>query len=281
MIVPQPTRPAPQPTRPTPPDVRGPGRDNGPAIPPQPNRPGQDDHRGPIGGGTVRPLPPGGPVGGPVRPGGRDEDQLRRRRDDIRRDRMNRQPDIDFRRRQGRDVRNDFHIRFEVGPRRDVRVIRDPARWGVRYNTWWTVSTRPVIYRPVRPIPWHRPMPSIGYWSYSELDIISDNLEYLSRDVYTTMSQVAPLTPNREYAFRLMNVLGQLVNAAENYNDAVADSYDWSDSLYDLFNLDAALTTAETTLDGYSQAYRVDNEIRSLRYYVNELLWNYRQNYYY
>ncbi|MNL69300.1 hypothetical protein D3C87_1941460 [compost metagenome] len=82
-----------------------------------------------------------------------------------------------------------------------------------------------------------------------------------------------------EYGLRLRRVLISLIDAAENFNDSVNDRYDWYDTLSDLFYLEAQVDLAEQTLSGYSQEWRVQEEMGSLRYYVNELLWTYRQNF--
>lgn len=263
---PQPQRPQPQiPQRPEPQRPQIPQR-------PEPQRPQPQIPQRPE---PQRPQP--------GRPGGHDanrDELLRRRRDDVLRQRQVRQGEIDRRRHEVFGRRDDFRRRFSFTIRRDVTVIRNPVRWSTHYDVWWTNGLRrPTIYRPAHVINWYVPMPEIGFWQYSQLDLVSDNIEYLTRDVYSTMASASLSTPNREYAMRLMNVLGQLVDAAENYNDAVTGSYDWSDSLYDLFYLESSLSLAETTLDGYSQEYRVIEEIRSLRFYVDELMWTYRTNY--
>lgn len=276
---PEPQRPQPQiPQRPEPQRPQPP-RPQIPQIPqrPEPQRPQPQIPQRPE---PQRPQPQ---IPQPGRPGGHDanrDELLRRRRDDVLRQRQVRQGEIDRRRHDVFGRRDDFRRRFSFTIRRDVTVIRNPVRWSTNYNVWWTNGLRrPTIYRPAHVINWYVPMPEIGFWQYSQLDLVSDNIEYLTRDVYSTMASASLSTPNREYAMRLMNVLGQLVDAAENYNDAVTGSYDWSDSLYDLFYLESSLSLAETTLDGYSQEYRVIEEIRSLRFYVDELMWTYRTNY--
>jgi hypothetical protein len=93
------------------------------------------------------------------------------------------------------------------------------------------------------------------------------------------MADAVMSNPNREYADRLLRVLAEMEDAAENFNDAVNQGYDYSDSLNDLFYLEESIQNAERTLDGYSKAYLVDEEMRSMRYYVDELLWQYRQTY--
>ena len=48
---------------------------------------------------------------------------------------------------------------------------------------------------------------------------------------------------------------------------------------YDLFYVDAALARVETTLKGYQQENLVDSRMQAFRYYVDELLFTYRQSY--
>jgi hypothetical protein len=71
----------------------------------------------------------------------------------------------------------------------------------------------------------------------------------------------------------------QLEDAAENFDDAVVTNEDFDDTLYDLFYLDLALSRVEANLKGYSQETLVDSRMQAFRYYVNELLFTYRQSY--
>ncbi|MES2854463.1 MAG: hypothetical protein V4692_01315, partial [Bdellovibrionota bacterium] len=100
-----------------------------------------------------------------------------------------------------------------------------------------------------------------------------------TRDIYDQIGQVIVTNPNSEYRHRLMRVLAEMEDAAENYADAVYAGYDYTDSLSDLFYLEDTVILAEKTLNGYSRSYIVEQEMKAMRYYVDELLWLYRQNY--
>jgi hypothetical protein len=76
-----------------------------------------------------------------------------------------------------------------------------------------------------------------------------------------------------------LNRLAYLDDAAVAFTDAVDQGYDFSDSLNELFYLEDELGKLVRTLDGFSPSYRVDDEMRTMRFYVNELLWVYRQHY--
>ena len=84
---------------------------------------------------------------------------------------------------------------------------------------------------------------------------------------------------NPAYRARLMDTLGSLIGATESFVDEVERSYDWSETIHDLFYVDEQLDLAEQTLSGFSQSYRVRNDMRLFRYYVDELLWQYRYHY--
>jgi hypothetical protein len=122
-------------------------------------------------------------------------------------------------------------------------------------------------------------MPEVGGWTYFDVTNVVVNIEYLTRQIYDAMAQSSSYNPNREYADRLMRVLAQLQDAADNMVDQVYANDDYIDSLNDLFYLASVVALAESTLDGYSQAYRVNDEMHALRYYVDELLWVYREAY--
>jgi hypothetical protein len=165
------------------------------------------------------------------------------------------------------------NIRFH----RDINMIRNPNRWGIRYNRWWSGFTRPQIVVVVQDLSWYQPMPEVGQWSYYDVLTVAENLEQLSREVYDKMDAVA--STQGEYGPRLRNVLAQLADAADNFSDNVRESTDWSDTLYDLFHLESSLVLAETALDGYSKSWVVEKEMKALRFYVEEMLWTYRQQY--
>ncbi|MFS4457791.1 hypothetical protein [Bdellovibrio sp. HCB2-146] len=179
--------------------------------------------------------------------------------------------DRDGRRRE----REAWNNRFRIERPSRHSGYRDMNNWRPRYDRWYRDSRRPSYFSPSARIRWNRPMPAPGAWRYNQLENIADNLEYISRDVYETMDRVALYN---EYGMRLRRVLVGLIDAADNFNDSVNSRYDWNDSLSDLFYLESQLDLAEQTLSGYSQAYRVQDEMGSIRYYVNELLWTYRQN---
>ncbi|HEX7673686.1 MAG TPA: hypothetical protein VF412_05920 [Bdellovibrio sp.] len=267
--------PSPRPTNPTPPTHNGGGQHHGgsPATSPRPNNPPQN-HAGNGGG-----IPSHG-GGWPSNPGAhhRSDDDIRHNRDQVSHERQGDAGEMARRRADMQRARDSWHNSYHVNINRDVNAIHNAARWADRLTRWETGCVRPPS-RYFNNIRWIYPMPPETSWSYAQLDVVSSDLESLSRDIYTQMAKAAYINPNREYSARLMNVLGQLVDAAENYDDAIDNSYDWSDSLDDLFYLDNTLTMVEQTLNGYSQAYLVQNQLEALRYYVNQLLWTYHQNY--
>jgi hypothetical protein len=121
-------------------------------------------------------------------------------------------------------------------------------------------------------------MPSIDYnWKYNDIIFVSQNLELLTRTIYERMDEVTPAYT--EYGQRLRRVLIQLEAASFNLYSSVRNTYNWNDSLYELFYLEQSVSLAQTTLSGYSNAYRVDGEMAALNFYVAQLLWTYRVRY--
>jgi hypothetical protein len=157
---------------------------------------------------------------------------------------------------------------------------RDHNHWYPRYGRWYEHSYQPpvIIIRIVFP----NPMPDYGpgqYWTLRDVEVVALNLENLSQRIYSTMAPIAETTGNREYGERLLDRLAYMDDAAEAFTDAVDAGYDFSDSLNELFYLEDEVIKLEQTLSGFSQSYRVQEEMRSMRHYVNLLLWVYRQNY--
>lgn len=197
-------------------------------------------------------------------------------RDHVRRDRDNRRYDIERRRGDLKSHRQNWRQKYRHAGHRDRGHIRSKTRWQPYYNNWWVNVYRPVpIYSPIR---WSVPMPDMNTLQYSNVENIATNLEYVTSDVFSIMASVVQSSPNQEYKQRLTRVLGQMADAAENFTDAVDEGSYYEDSLYDLFYLDEQVRLATTTLDGYSQEYRVTEQMNALRYYVQELLYIYRVN---
>lgn len=241
------------------------------------------ENRGPIGGQPIRTQPQhpdrdrghgrGERVGNraPINSGMKQQ-----HRDHVRRDRDNRRYDIERRRGDLKNHRQNWRQKHRVVIHRDRGHIRSRTRWTPYYNNWWINVFRPApVYVSIR---WHAPMPDMNTIQYSNVENIATNLEYLSSEVYGVMADVVQTSPNKEYAQRLTRVLGQLADAAENLTDAVDEGSYYEDSLYDLFHLEEQVNLATTTLSGYSQEYRVSEEMNALRYYVQELLYIYRIN---
>lgn len=195
-------------------------------------------------------------------------DQRAQRQDDFRRNRDRRVSD-----------RAGWFQNRRVNPfQRNISAIRSADRWAPRYDRWWANCLRPRYVQFVH-IHWYEPMPVYvdAGMSYFDMQRVAENLEYTARDIYQTLDAVAPT--ETEYGQRLRRVLAQLIDATENYDDALDSADDISATLYDLFYLEDTVSLTEKTLDGYSQSYRVQEEMQAMRYYVNELLWNYRQQY--
>jgi hypothetical protein len=263
-------RPAPPPRggdRPAPPPRGG----DRPAPPPRGgDRPVPPVVRPPRGGD--RPLPP--VVRPPVVRPPVDRDYVRER---IRREREHRVADIRIIRERIRDERSDWRHRRPIIVHRDIGYIRSPHTWSNRYDRWSRHTVRP--YRPVltRPIRWYEPIYDAVPAAVT-LETTATNMENLAREVYEVMDGVIHTNPNREYAERLMRVLGEMVDASENFTDTVYDREDYQETLYDLFYLEDKVDIAIRTLDGYSKEYLVQDEMQALEYYVEELLWQYQVN---
>ena len=116
-------------------------------------------------------------------------------------------------------------------------------------------------------------------WTYADISTVALNIEGVTRDMYDQMDSVIDTNPNREYATRLMGVLADLVDASENYTDAVYAGNDFVDSLDQLFYMEQQMLLARKTLDGYSKETLVRDDQTALKLYINQLLWTYRQNY--
>jgi len=205
----------------------------------------------------------------------------------------NRRREIETRRRNVEELR-----RREIARYREQEARRHENR-----QRWWNESH----HRPHRHDRWnsndywrgrwdqwyidhYRPQPIVRYpdyswpeyhtnWSMAEIEIVAQNMENITNRIYTIMTPVVQNSPNREYAERLPRVLAEFADASQAFTDAVYQGYDYTDSLNALFYLENKLLLTEQTLNGYSQSYRVNSEMQTMRYYVYELLWAYRQSY--
>lgn len=262
--------------RPTPPPRGGtrpapPPRDPGSARPPRDTRPVPP----PRDPGSARPpRDPRPPVVRPpvVRPPV-SRDFVR---DRIRRDREHRVADIRRTRERISFDRSDWHVRRPIVIHRDYGYIRAPHVWQSRYDRWRVHVARPIVPIFTRPVRWYQPVYD-QFQSIARVEEVATNIENLTREVYEVMDGVIHTNPNREYALRLMRVLGDLIDASENFTDTVYDREDYQETLYDLFYLEEKVDLAVRTLDGYSREYLVREEMNAIKYYVDELLWQYGQ----
>jgi hypothetical protein len=161
---------------------------------------------------------------------------------------------------------------------RNQRDIDDPRRWVGRYRTWWNNSnTQPDPIIVDNSEDWTVDMPPVpddGVVPYLNVEAVALNIEGLVQEIYTKIDQAAPLDPT---GLQLRQTLAALEDTAENYYDAVQANSDYSETLYDLFNLDMATQNAEHALQGYPEQPLVATRMATLRYYVNVLLYTYRQ----
>ncbi len=154
------------------------------------------------------------------------------------------------------------------------RAIRRHYRWTQRYNRWWRNVDRwnhPVW--PERRITYPGKWPSTSRrWNINDVVNVADNLEAEFAHIY-----------NMVYDGRFGNtVLAQkayeLWHAAQVYSDAV-EFYNSSFhfTVYELFNLEEKVLAFGQELNRYAGYSRLKSHFNISRFYVNELLWQYRQ----
>ncbi|MGE3387273.1 MAG: hypothetical protein AB7K41_11140 [Bdellovibrionales bacterium] len=293
----------PRPPREQPPVPRPPRRD--PPVRPEPPRRPDDDRRGRVpGGGNAererrdaererrsREIERERRARDP-----RDLDRIRREhRDEGRRDRersiaereWRRQRDLDRylrerdqRRRWIEDHRGHWHRDFDrvrrpwPGGRPDWR---DHSRWRHRRDRWWDGCHRPL---PPPPSRWvdelPLPFPDDGhYWDNDNIYEIAALVESLTYNVYTAALQ--DLNEPDAWNQETLGLLYDVVEAARIYFDAVRVAPNVTrDTLFELFNLeDAVKAVAPRILCGPLSAYVRDN-FGQVKYYIDELLWQYR-----
>lgn len=157
--------------------------------------------------------------------------------------------------------------------------------WGETWDSWEDETWYPPVYVE-EPIPYPVAMPEYpsdnqqaANWTYQDVANVALNLESITRDMYDQMDAVIDANPNADYRTRLMNTLADLVDASENYSDAVANGSDFTDSLDQLFYLASEVKLAKSTLSGYSKENLVSDDEQALTEYVEELLYVYKANY--
>jgi hypothetical protein len=104
---------------------------------------------------------------------------------------------------------------------------------------------------------------------------LADTLEQLSYSLYAiSLQELSAPTPwNQE----TISLLYDLVYAAQTYNDAVTASRNvYADTLYELFNLEDAVNQAATRVLCGPVSPRIRDNFIQLKYYVEELLYQYR-----
>ncbi len=197
--------------------------------------------------------------------------ERRRQEDIIRRDRR-----LAERRNLRRHYRDDF-ARYHRPIYRPPVDWRSPARWQRRYERWWRYYHPPVAPMPpiwIIDIPYEYP-PSNDYWDRYDIAELADAMEALSVELYqmTADELQEPTQWNQE----TLSLMYDVVVAAQVYSDTVDASTDvYRDSLYALFNLEDAMSAVSGRILCGDISLRIQENFSQMRYYVDELLWQYR-----
>ncbi len=204
------------------------------------------------------------------------EREARRRQERIE-DRRRREREIEDRRNYRRHVRQDFHNHPRRIPRHHYGDIHDRNRWAHRHSRWHDHYYRPrrpifpivIIEVPVR-------FPNYGdYWDRQEIEQLADSLEVLSSRLYTEAER--ELSADTAWNNQALSLMYDVTLAAQIYSDAVEQSRNvYSDTLYELFNLEEAITLATAHILCGDLSPRIRNSFSQMKYYVAELLWQYR-----
>ncbi len=207
-------------------------------------------------------------------------DRMQRRdRDHDRWDRDRR--DIDHRRDWSRYDNDDRHRQWqrprEGGPRWGDRDRDDFWEW--RYRRWYEECHRPlppywpgaddVIYPVV-------PYPNDGnyYDQYNVLDMAT-NVENLAFQIYQ-VAQVE-LQDQTDWNLETLSELYDVTTAAQNYLSAVnASSNVFVDTIDQLFSLEDLVNKAGARILCAPVSSKLRDNFSQLKYYVQELLWQYR-----
>ncbi len=182
-----------------------------------------------------------------------------------------------------RKLRHDWQRYQRRSARRGYRrPIHDNVRWQHRHNRWWDHY---LYYTPVRPrfsfriiLPIPYPIYYDRYWSWAEINQAAGALENHSQNFYEQAER--ELWQNSPWNNEALNAFYDMVEAAQIYNDALDRySYNYRDTLYELFNLEEKMNEAKVYVNsGYLNRDLV-NSFSWIEYHVQQLLWNYRNKY--
>lgn len=159
---------------------------------------------------------------------------------------------------------------------RNNKAIQDTETWTKKYSLWYRTSAHPQYPTLSADPQWFQAMPDVGDWSYGDLEVIAVNLEYKSREAYVNLAQ---LQVSDQLAPLLLSASARLTDAAIAYSDAVLSGSDTTDSLKNLFYLDSELAIVERELANVQMSDAALDDVQLLRFYVNELLLDYRINF--
>lgn len=97
--------------------------------------------------------------------------------------------------------------------------------------------------------------------------------------MFEIMDRAVSSSSNAAYKVKLRQVMMELVDANENMTDLVFLNYPVKNQVYDLFYLNAKVNLAIQTLNGYSNASNVQDQMAVVRYYVSELMYVHRKSF--
>lgn len=163
--------------------------------------------------------------------------------------------------------RKGFAAQYGLSVSTSIRAAVAALRFNLaaRYSQWYANSVRPDASSLPQTINWFQQMPDIGDWSYGDIIVVAANLESLTRDVYAEVQQPQ---------------VASLIAVAQAYSNSVISGSDTTDSLTNLLEFDGQLEKVESELSEAAQSSQsLSDELSALRYFVEELKFDYRVNY--
>tara|TARA_Y100000780_G_scaffold231697_1_gene258155 strand:+ start:6509 stop:7954 length:1446 start_codon:yes stop_codon:yes gene_type:complete len=179
--------------------------------------------------------------------------------------------------------RNQWRSNWRRYHRRIVRnVVWDNifyhSYWSIRYSRW---NSRYYVVRPMFPTyptyPIYTPIdyPEQDEWTFEDIQKVAYDAENLAHELYQILEEDSAV--DDQFERELLSAMYDITEASQLLADAVQENYgDLQSSIYQLFHLEAQVLAAEKYIQNPRVSNYIQENFRMLKFYVDDLLWNYK-----
>ena len=116
--------------------------------------------------------------------------------------------------------------------------------------------------------------PEQDEWTFEDIQKVAYDAENLAHELYQILEEDSAV--DDQFERELLSAMYDITEASQLLADAVQENYgDLQSSIYQLFHLEAQVLAAEKYIQNPRVSNYIQENFRMLKFYVDDLLWNY------